>query len=481
MTSPVVGSGSNGASVENLFSALSPDTTGSPAPPAAVASSGLALLNSIFASASPSPATAVPSTSYRAQDYYKAQAQQSTISPKPTPQILTQDVIYSLMGLTPSQYSPSNSSSSSRRSHNQYKYEDEGDIESDGGSVSVSVSSTSTVLDLDAEEDMELMAAGASAGIPLLSVPGSGSGGYGDRTPRAIVRDMEGVHGVGMDGVRTSTPPLPQFTPVKGRGRGVQGKEERLNFSAEGAASALSRDDDTTTLMKSSSSTTIKAHFSPTPAPPVPSLISQAAVPARTLVPFSADSELWPYPRAPVNEDAEGEEVVELDFADISKLSDGSAFLDAGKAKKGKGRKEEKEGNGKKKGKKERAEEREKEREAIEKSWDVPVSSALVDPAPANVGNGKARVTVNGSKAVVDQDAVRASIGASLEGKSMGGGASRMLRNEFVREVLMLIHVSLTPSVFEIKLMVFDRRIKILWNSCGGSTRCEQDEVLHHL
>lgn len=135
--------------------------------------------------------------------------------------------------------------------------------------------------------------------------------------------------------------------------------------------------------------------------------------------------------------------MVELDFADTSALSDPNVFQEreqAGKNAKGKGKKE-----NKKKGKKERADEREREREQIEKSWDVPVPVPPSPPPPVVVnGKGKAPVKAsslplaNGPKASVNQDVVKASIISTLsfQNANMAG----MSRNEFVREVLTLIH-----------------------------------------
>ena len=135
---------------------------------------------------------------------------------------------------------------------------------------------------------------------------------------------------------------------------------------------------------------------------------------------------------------------MELDFADTSALSDPNIFQAKEKAGKNANGKERKEA--KKKGKKERAEEREKERDKIEKSWDVP---ALVPPTPQPVvANGKGKTPVkssplhpaNGPKVSVDQDTVRASIISTLSSKNIS--MSGMPRNDFVREVLTLIHVS---------------------------------------
>ncbi|KAJ7484490.1 hypothetical protein FB451DRAFT_1363989 [Mycena latifolia] len=112
-------------------------------------SSGIPLLDSIFASAEPAPTPAPVSIH------------------APTPQILNHEVITSLLGLPPARaasVASAAASSSSREGDNEYEYE-RGARGSDGFSES------STVLDPEAELDEELQAAGASAGRPLLSVP----------------------------------------------------------------------------------------------------------------------------------------------------------------------------------------------------------------------------------------------------------------------------------------------------------------------
>jgi hypothetical protein len=402
---------------------------------------GLALLNTIFASAS-SPALShatAPKTVSSTSSFHE----RPIFSPKPTPQILTPDVISALLGLTPSASpapaSPSSStalSSSSSQRSGQYPSRYEGDNEdeaSDGsdGGFSASVSSTSTALDLDADNNLELQAPGASAGVPLLAVHGQ-SNGFGDSTPRPP-RGMDLEDDL-KDEIRTSTPPPPEFSPARGR-KQTQNQHQppastshsRLQVLA--ASSSFSPNEDLTPgLVKSSSSSTIKADFNNTSS-------------KRSLVPFSADSELWPYPRAPVDDrshSTDNDGVVELDFADTSALSDPNMFQEKEKA--GKNAKT----KGKKKGKKERAEERVKERDEIEKSWDVP---APVTPVPAVV-NGKGKTPVkasslplaNGSKSTVDQDMTRASIISTLSFHNVNPAG--MSRNEFVREVLTLIHVS---------------------------------------
>ncbi|KAH9974710.1 hypothetical protein BGW80DRAFT_1302216 [Lactifluus volemus] len=85
----------------------------------------------------------------------------------------------------------------------------------------------------------------------------------------------------------------------------------------------------------------------------------------RPLVPFHhEDATLWPYPRAPLDD---RDDIVELDFADTSALSDVDAFEQRRRnGKNGRGGAKSSMTTKKKK-------DREREREDIERSWDVPV------------------------------------------------------------------------------------------------------------
>jgi hypothetical protein len=144
----------------------------------------------------------------------------------------------------------------------------------------------------------------------------------------------------------------------------------------------------------------------------------------------------------------ESDNVVELDFADTSALSDLRMFQEKEKANKknakGKGNQETQ-----KKSKKERAEDRERERDEIERSWDVP---SQVPPAPPPIivnGKGKTPVkasslpaVVNGTKEVVDSDAIKGSIISVLSSQKLN--LKGMPRNDFVKEVLTLIHTDKT-------------------------------------
>ncbi|PBK73770.1 hypothetical protein ARMSODRAFT_952844 [Armillaria solidipes] len=422
--------------VDSLFAALSGGQD-APAPLSsqATGTTGIPLLDSIFASATPAPASngSVPlsaSVSSVTATIRPSSVTESIIhSPIPTttslPQILNQDVISTLLGLPPfrtnsaaTSISTSTSHSSNSRSHPSSR---EGDC-SDAG-----YSESSTVLDLEAELDMELQAAGASAGRPLLSrefptgLLGSSSHERvnGDVTPRA---------------------PLP-----------------RLGSMPPAAASLVCPPP-----MKTSWSDTTVQRVLPTSqsgVAPTPPPVHADVVPlngnsnGRRLVPFDEpDPSLWPYPRAPIDEDQE-EEILELDFEDTSALSDADAFREAEmNAKKRNGH-----NNQKKKGK---ANGRE-QRDAIERSWDVPVALPPAVPAspslspspppPAEIRSAPTtakttsvpKTTINGSMKVngktpvtgLDSVAVKESI---LDAVIPGG--RHVDRNEFMREVLTLIH-----------------------------------------
>ncbi|KAJ7698704.1 hypothetical protein B0H17DRAFT_1328576 [Mycena rosella] len=148
--------------VASLFAALggaevpAGETQDAPSPaPTPARGSGIPLLDSIFASAEPPPPAPPPAPAVPIH--------------APTPQILNHEVITSLLGLPPARAASAAASSSSREGDNEY----EGGARAGRGSDGFSDSST--VLDPEAELDEELQAAGASAGRPLLSVPASRS------------------------------------------------------------------------------------------------------------------------------------------------------------------------------------------------------------------------------------------------------------------------------------------------------------------
>ncbi|KAH9000927.1 Dcp1-like decapping family-domain-containing protein [Lactarius hatsudake] len=115
-------------------------------------------------------------------------------------------------------------------------------------------------------------------------------------------------------------------------------------------------------VLPSSSAPTTSSHHS-APAIP-PAAASSAPSRQRQLVPFHEDSSLWPYPRAPLDD---RDDIVELDFADTSALSDVDAF-------------ERRRQNGKNGAKQQHSKrDRAREREEIERSWDVPGDAQRVN------------------------------------------------------------------------------------------------------
>ncbi|KAG0697063.1 hypothetical protein DFH29DRAFT_857328 [Suillus ampliporus] len=402
---------------------------------------GLALLDTIFASAPLPPplpnhsnrgpsrtgaaSASIPSRiSTHSQSTYNTQTQPTPyghtfnsqnlliLSPKPTstalPQVLNQDVISTLLGLPASRaYEGDNEAS------------DDGSISEGGYSVS------STVLDADAENNVELQAAGSSSGLPLLAVPmgetdyngtRNGSGRtLGDVTPRPPLRGFNSdITIVGDLLAAAQTQKHSRTSP---------------HLHIPSAAPPPPGDPDTTPTLTNING----ANSAPKPRP---------------LIPFEADSDLWPYPRAPFVET--DSDVIELDFADTSALSDPDAFA---REQRSKNRRSQK------KGRKEREKDREREREEIEKSWDVPAPAKAVPlpqpqgvvSTPAIAVNGKAKhvrkeragsiasQTSGDGPNAIDAHVVHASLLSALAQKK-NASSNNLSRNDFVREVLTLIH-----------------------------------------
>lgn len=385
-------------------------------------------------------------------------------------------MISTLLGLPPSRSASAASTaySSGAVSHPSSREGDNEDESSRRGG-SDGYSESSTVLDPDAELDEELQSAGASAGRPLLAAEfnfqGVMSNGHGH------------LNGTGqrIHGDVTPRPPMNGFiTP-------------RSNYSSRfHSASSL----------------------------PIESQLHRSAPGERELVPFEADSDLWPYPsaqgQAAESEQSDSDEIIELDFEDTSALSDMDTFtrvLQNGKkhAKAGGGSMNGTNGaggvneksKGRKKGKKEREAEQMRIREEIEISWDVPGPSMRVQqlyeddedldvgitlrpaspspcpspvpvrtppnpedaPAvpktvPAKHMNGvthKRKEEVRGKSVGLDSNAVRGSIVAAVSAIQVPAPTT-MERNEFVREVLTLIHVCVFLLLILILTAVFADR-----------------------
>lgn len=390
------------------------------------------------------------------------------VSPKPTssalPQILNQDVISSLLGLDSHSRSSSAapSSAGSRRSRsNRY----EGDNEySEGELASVSdYSATSTAL--DADPDPAILAAGSSSGLPLLAVQHSepirtnALSVQGDVTPRQTTR-----------GIGPFSPPLqpqrPGSQPIA---------QQHLAPSPAARPSVNGRSNG---IVQSDSSSTVTAANATQPQQPQ----------QRELVPFSADSELWPYPRAPLD-DRSQEDIVELDFTDTRALSDPAVFSSRLKEKQDRGK-----GQGKqekrKKTREERAAERERKREEIERGWDDPTKGEVTAgvrppstaPGGSETGKGKRKErAVNGAKAAPSMNGhteekltpggmhVNAARDAVISTTSKELG-KELPKNEFVRELLALIHVSYSVTPYRSPADFQSRQTKVSLIDCTRTT-----------
>lgn len=397
-------------------------------------------------------------------------------TPEESAQILDQDVISSLLGLPPSR-APSVASRPSRTSrtpsvvshHSSREGDNERDttdsdehshsFDSDGG-----YSESSTVLDPDAENDLMLQAAGASAGFPIIAST-SPNGNVNTRDSRARKANK---------GAKRSG----DVTP-----RALYGELNGIAPAVESSGSLNTIHSTPTrngTLKPSIGSTKPKVPNGVNGADKTTSLVNGSDTKSRRLVPFEADSELWPYPRSTADE---SHDIVELDFEDTSALSDMDQFRRAMNA-----RKPDTRSKGKKKEKwKER---NAREREEIEQSWDVPqpspaystynrpYSDGLSDeiPSPASpspcpspkrlhtppvrvqsmeavapsqirpVLNGttsKENITkaANGKKSLLDADAVRESVADVVHAsRRIAGGLERPA---FVGELMALIYVSI--------------------------------------
>ncbi|KAI0314408.1 hypothetical protein OF83DRAFT_1047360, partial [Amylostereum chailletii] len=349
-TSVTTTSADGKVSLAALFASAS--TSGTPGPsstpglaattsstPSSSAAKGVALLNSIFASAAPTPPVAKSFAEAQKYSPYSSpplnQPQYQIHSPKPAvaalPQILTQDVISSLLGLpshSPASRTPSAApSSASSRSQRRY----EGDVDtSDNDAASDHSPALYSQRPYPRSEPEHF--------VPSIATP-AGAGGsqtghiHGDVTPKP--------------------PP---------RGFGIGNGSSHLSPSTAAAK---------------------KPDYSPSVSEPIMTPEEQAQAqekgrltPGRMLVPFHEESTLWPYPRAPLDDrdTSDDAEVVELDFADTSALSDMDAFA---RRQKSKGKT-----NGRK-SRKERERENQAERVAIENSWDAPPPMQPTPPPQA--------------------------------------------------------------------------------------------------
>lgn len=424
--------------VESLFAVLGGQDATFTSPPEAnpplstPSTSGIALLNSIFASASTADVAGAGNAALQAKPesitVHPPASSSSTIRP-PHVQVLTEDVIFSLLGSR-----PSSRSVPQRR----------GELDNDDRSVSDDgYSESSTVLDSDAQADD----AGASAGIPLGYDRNGRINVNGDVTPR----------------------PLAQRTMVDNLFNGLE---------------------------------------------------SRIPTETRSVIP-SADVPLWSSP--PHDEDAE--DMVELDFEDTSALSDPDVFEEVLMQRKRRSHedlgaslganghvngKEKRNEKGKKKEKKERdapsfnpgpAPAPVHAPSPVAAIWQTlgqhpmplsppaspsPQPSPVLSPVPvatngtASQDKGKGKATngtrpTNGKTAshpahtALDPEVAKQSILNNVLAQTRVPTVT-MERNEFVREVLTLIHVSFSTSLVSSAADTFfltHRPIKRLWIHYG--------------
>ncbi|KZV72027.1 hypothetical protein PENSPDRAFT_374649 [Peniophora sp. CONT] len=323
--------------LDSIFASATP-TPASPAP----APTGHALLSSIFASATPTPAPITPVSSSAHEIH----------SPKPAvaalPQILTQDVIHQLLGAPPAAAASTLPSAGLG-------------LPSNSTPILPNVASAPVIHSRDAATTED----GVNATDELkrmLQLPtssgGAGATGTGDRTPRA----QEAPRAAPI-GARAMPPPSPRVRPTSVVPAPTDGHANLMNGVLK---DALAKDGGAG---------------------------SRAGTPRR-LVPFHDNSTAWPYPRAPLDDRDSDEDVgvIELDFADTAVLSmpdalpsahshshmrggsvdgsfggEGGGSVEGGEAKKKKSR---------------RALKRERERAeraGIEGTWDAP--PAVADPS----------------------------------------------------------------------------------------------------
>ena len=479
------------SAIDKLFSKLSPCPSTSDLSPQAsgigsepvqsgttLPSTGIPLLNEIFASATPSvPPSATPTTTTEwPSGSSSTPASIPIFSPRPSvgspgPQILNPQVLMTILTGTVPSRAPSVASTAA--SHPSSR---EGDNEEDGES-----DSPTTVLDEDSD----------------YREPPQPTCGTVQRTSSAglVGTFCHGVTHLGQSKINGDVTPRP---PLNGLNRSLSATEP----------------------------TPISANHHKISTPPVPVPDSSQRPRAnRPLVPFESDSELWPYNHKSTednsavdggDDDDDDGDIVELNFEDTSVLSDPDAFTRALKQKRSaitlrradalNGTTGHQVVNGsdnpyvsyeKGPGKSRTRRKMRKEKEEIENSWDLPTIAtargigmervfgnthspnsspspiAVPDKSPpskplsdlktptmattippgyntisdnASKGTGKlvnGHSKTNGVFSPIDREAAKDSIIHAIEAQAQPIPSTD--KNEFMREVVALIHVSVTP------------------------------------
>ncbi|EPQ53469.1 hypothetical protein GLOTRDRAFT_139704 [Gloeophyllum trabeum ATCC 11539] len=474
------------ALLDTIFASVGNASASSSSSYTPIASSSQPSLNALFASA-----VSANNINHQILNTSQSQAQGQSqptppppeiLSPKPTsstlPQILNQDVISSLLGLSSrasstrpnhgSRSSSAMSGSSAGRSRRSGRYEGDNESSADGGSVGsgpdvvveeaeLELSESSTVLDAE-ESDGDVVVTGyatrnveyarVNGGVPQLSL-------YPSRSS-----DEEGNSGI--NGDATPRPPL----------RGMPTSPSNGDHSRPPSQ------------MNGHTGTPLSHHR-----PPVISAASSSSTvrppPGQRPPAFESSNGLWPTPLEQEGLDGKDEDVVELDFADTSALSDPEAFsrrLESKSRKngeKGKGKGKAREGahvvadgidrhdaevkvrDGDKRKKPGR-----REREMLKAQRLQAGSSRSESPGPSVDGQGGAaspalngkhssppQVSVPSSSSKIDSSVAGVSLLDVLMGhpsaSKIRDQASQLGRKEFVQELLTLIY---TDKAFVDKL-----------------------------
>jgi len=456
------------------------------------------------------------------------------MDPAPSvPQVLTEDVIFSLLGLCPDprssqSFTHSRSSSTSTTSSRLSRYSGDAEDEDESGPADSDAfsgySRPSTGLDTDTDIYEEVTAADGSDVQPLSQFPHNPQGVElsalprvnGDVTPRAPWRGAP-VDGELSSGVqeyipawsqsgelRTSTPPPPDRNLSYSPERPSSSHHSSPSPSKPPSSCAVDLFAFTDTLRSSAT----KTGTLPSALPDFSQASPGSQTPPSSLP--KADSELWPDSRVPIDDRAfdEDADIVELDFADTSALSDAEAFMNkikerentrkapasthfADQSFQGKNGRTPREGTYlKDKGSKanpnamrqdsipvaRRAASstqaelttkthvsnndrlptstppsrvsvppaNDKAQKGTEATDNTPRNHSKLDRVNSAHGAATGRVTVNGQGVGISREAIQQSL---LAVASSGRSPNAMERNEFVREVLTLVHVSLVLGV----------------------------------
>lgn len=408
------------------------------------------------------------------------------------PQVLDQSTLTTLLGLPPSRAASAASTTYSTDAQSSHSSSREGDNEDDEdtsdyygygqGSTSDGYSTSSTVLDPDADE--EVQAAGASAGRPIIAEPvnGRGRSGHGhgqgrringDVTPRPpvngfITPTFARQHCPGSALVSGSVVGRRQHhRPQQGDHLPIPASHDKVPLGTERPLVPFESDSELWPYSHGRATTTTAMSYNNN---------------NHTAMANNTNTNTYRNEQSSISDD---EEIIELDFEDTSALSDPEAFHSRCRpytngvrvADKEKEKEKEKRGRKKKQSRKERAAEQARDREEIERSWDVPTvvpmlrageypgqpesTSPCLSPDPLHPqqkqqsmlnGTGKNGVASSSKQIanvypplangqIVIPEAVRDSLIDATEIVGKVKKTQVLERNDFVREVLTLIHV----------------------------------------